>query len=126
MKKYRLKTREELEADPKVTMDEHGDYYHDEYPECVVSKMIDEITPFKAEFESPIDYAVVNVWECYEWMCVEIKEVKKKEKHTKKDDIEFVLNDILNKALITNRIQGIPDSNKIAKFVSAYLQEKNN
>ncbi len=37
-------------------------------------------------------------------------------------ELDFILNDCLNKALCgENRIKGIPDSNKIAKFVSEYL-----
>lgn len=39
-------------------------------------------------------------------------------------DIDFLLNDVLNKALITNRIKGIPNSNKIAQFVIDYLETK--
>lgn len=39
-------------------------------------------------------------------------------------DIDFLLNDVLNKALITDRIKGIPDSNKIAQFVIDYLETK--
>ena len=35
---------------------------------------------------------------------------------------EQILNDILNKALITDRIKGAPNSNKIACFVSEYLK----
>ena len=33
-------------------------------------------------------------------------------------DLDYILNDALNKALISERIKGIPNSNKIAKFVS--------
>lgn len=39
-------------------------------------------------------------------------------------DIDFLLNDVLNKALITDRIKGIPNSNKIAQFVIDYLETK--
>lgn len=39
-------------------------------------------------------------------------------------DLEFTLNDILNKALITNRIKN-PNSNKIAEFVNEYLKHSN-
>ena len=39
-------------------------------------------------------------------------------------DIEFILNDALNKALITNRIKGVPSSNKIADFVSKYVESE--
>jgi len=37
-------------------------------------------------------------------------------------NIDYLLNDVLNKALITNRIKGIPNSNKIAQFVIDYLE----
>ena len=36
-------------------------------------------------------------------------------------DLEFTLNDILNKALITNRIKN-PNSNKIAEFVTDWMK----
>lgn len=39
-------------------------------------------------------------------------------------DIEFILNDALNKALITDRIKGVPSSNKIADFVSKYVESE--
>ncbi|MFT5347786.1 MAG: hypothetical protein ACI9M3_000820 [Bacteroidia bacterium] len=44
--------------------------------------------------------------------------------YTKEDDLDAILNDALNKALITNRIKGIPDSNKIAYFVIDYIKER--
>ena len=41
----------------------------------------------------------------------------------KEKDLEFILNDVLNKALCyKNRIQK-PDSNKIAEFVTKYLND---
>ena len=43
---------------------------------------------------------------------------------TKLMDIEFILNDALNKALITDKIKGIPNSNKIADFVSKYVESE--
>ena len=39
-------------------------------------------------------------------------------------DIEYILNDALNKALITDRIKGVPSSNKIADFVSKYIESE--
>jgi hypothetical protein len=45
-------------------------------------------------------------------------------KYTKESGIEFIINDALNKALITNRIKGVPDSNKIAYFVIDYIKER--
>ncbi len=35
-----------------------------------------------------------------------------------------ILNDALNKALITDRIKGVPSSNKIADFVNKYVESK--
>ena len=39
-------------------------------------------------------------------------------------DLDYILNDALNKALVsfTERIKGTPNSNKIAQFVSDYLK----
>ena len=37
-------------------------------------------------------------------------------------NIDMLLNDVLNKALITDRIKGVPNSNNIAKFVIGYLE----
>ena len=37
-------------------------------------------------------------------------------------DIKQILNDALNKALITDRITGVPNSNKIATFVNKYVK----
>ena len=45
--------------------------------------------------------------------------------NTQITDVEFMLNDILNKALITKRIKGTPNSNKIAEYVSEYLKTLN-
>jgi hypothetical protein len=39
-------------------------------------------------------------------------------------DIKFILNDALNKALITERIKGVPSSNKIADFVNKYMENE--
>ena len=41
-------------------------------------------------------------------------------------DLDYILYDALNKALISERIKGIPNSNKIAKFVSNYLKNMPN
>jgi len=38
-------------------------------------------------------------------------------------DLKFLLNDLLNEALINSRIQN-PNSNKIAEFVDGYLSKK--
>ena len=40
-------------------------------------------------------------------------------------DIEFILNDALNKALITERIKPPFSSNKISEFVSGYIKDLN-
>tara|TARA_R110002110_G_scaffold102599_1_gene259823 strand:- start:298 stop:564 length:267 start_codon:yes stop_codon:yes gene_type:complete len=37
-------------------------------------------------------------------------------------NIKQILNDALNKALITDRIKGVPSSNKIADFVNKYAE----
>jgi len=39
-------------------------------------------------------------------------------------DIKQILNDALNKALITDRIKGVPSSNKIADFVNKYVESE--
>lgn len=40
------------------------------------------------------------------------------------EDLHYLLNDILNKALIgKDRIKGVPDSNKIAEFINKYIEE---
>jgi hypothetical protein len=40
-------------------------------------------------------------------------------------DIKFILNDVLNKALINKgRIKGIPSSDKIGDFVNKYVENE--
>ena len=62
MKKYRLKTREELEADPDVYKTESGAYWHRIYHDAVVDDMFEEPPIIHAEFTSPNESVRSGNW----------------------------------------------------------------
>ena len=74
MKKYRLKTREELEADPQITKDEEWSYTHEDYPDSIISEMFDANHVIEIEDLDPMDAEVIDGYNYYPWMLVEIEE----------------------------------------------------